>query len=87
MPTQFRTGQMSVFASATSAEAVTPSDTGDHKYAALWIGGAGAGNLKITTPEGEDITFASVPTGFFSVACDRVWSTGTDVTAIIGLNW
>ena len=76
-----------VFASAKGGAAVTPSNTGDHPYMALWIGGAGSGGLKVDTASGDTLTFAGVPVGFFPVAVTRVYSTGTDVTNIVGLNW
>lgn len=68
------------------AAAVTKSDTvNDGPWAALWIGGAGSGNLKVTMLNGDVVAFAGVPVGEFTTSVLRVWSTGTDVTAIIGL--
>ncbi len=75
------------FASATGGSAVTTSDSAANLYMALWIGGAGSGNLKVTTPSGDILTFAGVPVGWFPVATKLVWSTGTDVTNIVGVNW
>ena len=54
---------------------------------ALWIGGAGGGALKVTTVDGSVLTFAGVPVGWFPIATQLVWSTGTDVTDIVGVNW
>lgn len=83
--------------------AVTPSDTkdvtngqGDNAPAyakALWIGGAGSGNLKVVAAgdtsnsgAGTAITFKNVPVGKFDlVEVRRVMSTGTDVTDIVGI--
>lgn len=76
-----------VFASATSGGAVTPHDTNDNIFMALWIGGAGSGNLKVTTPGGDTLTFSGVTVGFFPVATSVILDTGTDVTDIVGLNW
>lgn len=77
-----------VSASATGGAAVTPHDSTVNEFAALWIGGAGGGALKVTTPNGDVLTFAGVPGGtFFPVATKLVWSTGTDVTNIVGLRW
>ena len=80
-------GGQSVFASASGGAAVTPHDTTANRYMALWIGGAGGGALKVTTTDGSVLTFAGVTAGFFPVATKLVWSTGTDVTSIVGLNW
>lgn len=71
---------------ATKAASITPADAGTHQYRSLFIGGAGSGNLKVTTEDGNVVAFAGVPIGFFPVAVSRVWSTGTDVTDIVGLN-
>ena len=76
-----------VFASVMNAEAVTPSDTGSHLFNALWIGGAGSGGLKVDTAGGDTVTFAGVPVGWFPVAVTRVYSTDTNVTNIVGVNW
>ena len=66
--------------------AVTKSDTvNDGPWASLWIGGAGSGNLKVTMLNGDVVAFAGVPVGFFWISVLRVWSTGTDVTGIVGL--
>lgn len=80
-------GGVAVQASATAGASVTPDDATANVYKALWIGGAGGGALKVTTVGGDVLTFAGVPVGFFPVATKLVWDTGTDVTAIVGLNW
>ena len=68
------------------ARAVTKSDTtNDGPWAALWIGGAGSGTLKVTLLSGDVVAFAGVPIGEFRLAVLRVWATGTDVTSIVGL--
>lgn len=87
MATQYKDGQAAVFASATGGAGVTPSDTAENVYAALWIGDAGTGALKVTTTDGSVLTFAGVSTGFFPVATKLVWANGTGVDAIVGLNW
>lgn len=80
-------GGAAVRASATGGASVTPHDSTENIYGALYIGGAGAGNLKVTTIDGSVLTFAGVTVGWFPVATKLVWSTGTDVTAIVGVNW
>lgn len=75
-------------ATAQDGVAVTPNDGADLPTGicrALWIGGEGSGNLKITTADGSELVFAGVPVGFFPVAAKRVWDTGTDVTDIVAL--
>lgn len=74
---------------ATGAVLVTASDvTADPNgpFRALYIGVAQT-TLKVTTRDGDDVTFSAVPVGFvLPVAVSRVWSTGTtDATKIVGL--
>ena len=71
-----------------SVVTVTQSDTADitkknGEYPrALWIGGAG--NVKLTTPDGVDAVFEGVPAGtLLPVRTRRVWDNGTTVTAAI----
>ncbi len=69
---------------AGRASLVTPHDSNNlANEGVLWIGGAGSGNLKVTTVGNQDIAIASVPVGIFPLRVKRVWSTGTDVTAIV----
>lgn len=77
------------------AAAVTPSNTVDipsvstqdgsgNNGCVLYIGGAG--NLKVTTAGGDEVTFNGVFAGtFFPVQVLRVWATGTTATNIIAL--
>lgn len=67
---------------------VTPSNTVQQSFTSLYIGGAGAGNLRIVPPgklPAQAVAFPSVGVGFFSVSGDYVMATGTDVTEIIAL--
>ena len=51
---------------------------------ALYIGGSG--DVKITDPQGNAVTFANAQAGsILPVMAKRVWSTGTSATNIIGL--
>jgi hypothetical protein len=52
---------------------------------ALWIGGSGSGNLKVTLVSGDVITLAGVSVGLLPLRCKIVWATGTDVTNIVAL--
>lgn len=91
-----RAGKMAGWESpATRAVAVTVSDTTTDPNAyggyfrALYVGAAG--DVKVTTLDGDTPTFKSVLAGtILPVACTRVWSTGTTVgtpnTYIIGLS-
>lgn len=64
------------------AVAVTTSDTATFNPSVLYVGGAG--NLKVTTAQGTDVTFPSVPAGFvLPVQVIRVWATGTAATSIV----
>lgn len=76
-----------MFASATSGAAVTPSDATTVSYMALWIGGAGTGQLTVDLLNGDTVTFTGVPVGVMPIAVSKVYSTGTGVTGIVGMNW
>lgn len=68
-----------------NAASVTPDDSNDlAKGGVLYIGGAGSGGLKVTTKQGQVVTFAGVGVGWFGdLEVERVWSTGTNVTNIV----
>ncbi len=81
---------------AYRAADVTPSDTVDipsistdpgaskNNGCVLFVGGAG--NLKVRTVGGDDVTFNGINTGaFIPVQVVRVFSTGTSATNIIAL--
>lgn len=75
------------------AAAVTPSDTVNIPYvggdtytnkwpAVLYIGGAG--NIRVLTAGGDDVTFNGVVAGtFLPIQVIRVFSTGTTATNIV----
>jgi len=75
------------------AAAVTPSNTADIPYVGggdinwpcvLFIGGAG--NLRVLTAGGDDVTFTGVLAGsFLPVQVKRVFATGTTATNIVAL--
>jgi len=57
---------------------------GDQEGAVLYIGTAG--NLKVTTVAGDEVTFQCINTGaFFPVHVKKVWATGTSASNIIAL--
>lgn len=73
---------------AIGALSVTPSDTvnfPDGACRALWIGGAGSGNLSVLMADGSTGIFAGVPVGLLPLSVLRVNAAGTDVTAIDAL--
>lgn len=65
------------------AAAVTPSDTVNFaEPSVVWIGTAG--NVKVTTAQGSDVVFTSVPGGtVLPVQVLRVWATGTVAQNIV----
>lgn len=64
----------------------TFASAGGGKFDALYIGGAG--NVAIRTMSGKTVTFTAVPVGtILPVQCDRVMSTNTTATLIIGLRF
>ena len=71
---------------AASAIAITKADADlDHPVRSLYIGGAG--NIRVTTVNGQDVTFVGLLAGtILPVSVKRVWSTNTSVTGIIGLS-
>lgn len=70
--------------SYSTALAVTPSDSADNSYMRLYVGGTG--DVKVTTLDGNVVTFKAVPVGStLCVETSLVWSTGTTATLIVGL--
>jgi hypothetical protein len=75
------------------AAAVTPSNTVDIPFVGggdiawpcvLYIGGAG--NLRVLTAGGDDVTFNGVLAGsFLPVQVNRVFASGTSATNIVAL--
>lgn len=70
---------------AQQCVAITPADSDlSAQVRALYIGGLG--NIKITDPQGNVVTFTNVQTGtILPVMAKRVWSTDTTATGIVGL--
>ena len=67
------------------AYSVTASDTINLPYVSvIYIGGAGS--VKVTTAQGDEVTFVGLQTGsVLPVQALRVWSTGTTATNLIGI--
>lgn len=73
---------------ALSAAAVAPSNSADLPNFArmLYVGEGGTDkDIKVTTLNGDTVTFTNVPTGILMVQARRVWATGTTATEIIAL--
>lgn len=75
------------------AAAVTPSDSANipsitggtsNNGCVLYIGGAG--NLRVTTIGGDDVSFTGILAGsFLPVQVVKVWADGTSATNIVAL--
>ena len=73
---------------ALSAAVVTPSNTVDlpNYSRMLYIANGGTGqSVKVTTLNGDVVTFNNVPTGILMVQARRVWATGTSAIDILAL--
>lgn len=70
---------------AGDAVSITTSDSTvyDPPLRSLYVGTTG--NVAVRTRGGTTITFTSVPVGMFPVQCDKVLSTGTTASGLIGL--
>lgn len=77
---------------AGRAASVTPSDTanipsvsgGTNNGCLLYIGGAG--NVKVETVGGDEVTFVGINTGtFLPVQVVKVFATGTSATNVLAL--
>lgn len=70
---------------ASNAQAITPADTDLTAEArALYVGGSG--DVKVTTTNGDVVTFANVVAGsILPVSVKRVWA-ATTASSIIGLS-
>ncbi len=75
----------------THAVAVTPSDSADLAQVARALicsddGASAAGNVKVTTAEGDTVVLPQVAPGVvIPVAVKRVWSTSTTVSTVVAL--
>jgi len=63
---------------------VTPSDSADVTFRALWINGAG--DVALRDSQGNDEIFTVLASTLLPVQPSRVLDTGTDATGILGLN-
>lgn len=71
---------------AGHAAALTLHDTNELAYYSRGLYVGGAGNLKVTTVNGEAVTFVGVPAGtILPVRAKIVWSTGSTATSVVAL--
>ncbi|TGV26342.1 hypothetical protein [Mesorhizobium sp. M4B.F.Ca.ET.143.01.1.1] len=71
---------------ACNATAVTKSDSTAVLFNAVYVGGTG--DLALRPVNGTAVTFSGVPAGtIIPLKCDRVMSTNTTATNIVGLNY
>lgn len=88
MADEWSTHSTGIDGPANNAAAVTPDNDNDLANAAraLYIGGAGSGNLSVITVGGQTVAFAGLSAGtILPVRVARVRSTGTDVTSVVAL--
>jgi ABC-type Fe2+-enterobactin transport system substrate-binding protein len=69
---------------ATLWQSVTPSDSTDVNFRAIWI--TTAGNVALRDRNDNDVTFTVVASTLLPVQPKRILSTGTTATGIVGLN-
>lgn len=69
---------------ARRAAAVTPSDSEELPFVTRWLYVGSAGNLRLTTDQGDIITMANVPAGSWQyIMAGKVWETGTTAQSIV----
>ena len=83
--TELFAGSMTKGDPASSAVAVTPSDTVDLASVsrALWIGAGG--NVEVIMKDGQDVTFVGVPIGWMPLRVSRVKAAGTTAGSIVAV--
>lgn len=70
------------------AKTVTPSNTVNLTYpSVIYVGSvAGGSSVKVTTAQGDEVTFSGLPAGFvIPVQVIRVWSTGTTASSLLAI--
>ena len=75
-----------MFSNAKDYVAITPSNTVDQVYDAIWVGTGG--NLRLTSHRGNQVIFSNVGDGkIVPCACKRVLAAGTTATNLVGLTY
>jgi hypothetical protein len=62
----------------------TASDSADLPFNTRALVVGVAGNVKLTDPDGNTDTFA-LPAGVIPIRAQRIWSTGTTATGLVGV--
>lgn len=70
----------------TKATSITPNDSTDLGTVAKALYVGVAGDLRIQSSDGGDITFKNVPVGFFPHFVKRVYTTNTTASEIIAIH-
>jgi hypothetical protein len=74
---------MGTYDTFPDAVAITPSDTADNSFAAIYVGGAG--NVSVVTERGTTVLFTAPPVGsVIRIRTSKVRSTSTTATALVG---
>lgn len=69
---------------ATGGFSITKSDT--DRFSQCWVYVGAAGDVRVLTANGDDLTFAGVPAGtILPVSVVQVFSTSTTAGSFIGL--
>jgi len=66
------------------AAAITPHDTNPNVFSAIYVGGAG--NVTVTTKNGDLVTFTAPPVGSIIPVSTSLVMAATTATLLIGLN-
>lgn len=69
----------------SSAFAITPDDDNDLEALTRAIYVGGAGDIKVTTESGDEVTFSAHPEGYLLGRIARVHATGTTATNLVGV--
>lgn len=63
---------------------ITPNDAVDLTSIAHWLHLSSGGSLRVTTANGQTVTFANLLPGWHALEIARVHATGTTATGLIG---
>ena len=86
MPYSFDAGPSLINAPALNGFAVTPSDSADLANVARGVYVGATGNLRVTTINGDVVTFTALAAGVIHpISARRIHSTGTTATSIIAV--
>jgi hypothetical protein len=86
MSMSFENGPTLISAPAMNGFTVTPNDSADLVKACRGIYLGAAGNVKLTTYNGDILTFVGLVAGIVHpITAVRIWASGTTATSIIAL--